>query len=642
MDSSVSPSDALSPEGFYSLYLGGLSIADDRRRRDACYVLLLTGRLGLRPEEIGHLHEDWIDWGRGEIQIPARDPCACRECWQHARKRKEHGDDRSLEEIVRSSCWEPPEGERAARTLVFGWSRRLAAALFGVLGQRPYLDADPVQIETLLQEAAENAWELEAETVSSAVMRATAAEFLATAGFGPRRLADLLVIDEATAGEFARVGGGELREYMYRSLGPDEAPDICSGDSQYRLVCDPTPFEREPFDPRTYDVRWRTQRDEATEPRGRNPRPPESPADSSFDPTRDLELREPAADSGSQLVSASLEDWVRRRESQRRQYAETGSSGTATEEENLEYSDWVTAPVRYSISTRFAGQGIENGRPTGGSVVLGQRELVFLSRDETGVADALRVPFSSIVDVVPGYVPSPLEGVFDETFGIAYHDNHGERKVLVCELPAQFSWEAQQTLFSSLLEGSEIIFANLSEGVTGADDIEPETRILTASSRTLKLEYPDSDRLPARIRLSTIVGIEETPMESEVGYEMGLTIHYLRVNANVVTVELRPTDDTEKKLLKRYLLEHHERQKQKARNASLSEDQLEVLDALHDAGQGRDLVAILDMNPSRVSSVVASLEEIGLVRDSRTGVALTGTGYLVTSGGSLLYEAADR
>jgi hypothetical protein len=639
MTPSVSPSDALSPEAFYSLYLGGLALESDRRRRDACYVLLSMGRLGLRPGELGHMHEDWIDWRRGEVNVPARDPCACRECWKRASRRQERGDDRSLEAIVRADCWSPPEGERAARSLPFGWSRRLAAALDGVLGERPYLDADRPQIEALLREAAENAWDLDPEAVSPATLRATAGEFLATAGFGPRRLADLLVVDEETAGEFARVGGGELREYMYRSLGPDRAPEICGGDSPYRLVCDPAPFDREPFDPREYDARWRDGRADDTDRRGRNPRQPAPPADSSFS-VSDLELEEPAADSGSELVSASLSDWVKRRESQRRQYAESGATG-ADGSPDAAYRDWVTAPVRYSVSTRFAGQGIESGRPTGGSVVLGQRELVFLSRDETGVADALRVDFDSVVDVVPGYVPGPLKGAFDETIGIARRDENGDRKVLVCELPDQFAWEAQQTIFASLLEGVETVFANLSSGTTDPEDIEPERRELTATSRTIKIEDPDTEALPMRIRLSTIVGIEEKPMTTEVGYEMGLTLHHLQVNANVAVVEVRPVEDNEMRFLKRYLMEHHKRQKRKARNASLSDDQLEVLDALLDAGPGRDLVAILDMNPSRVSNVVESLREVGLVRDSRTGVALTGTGYLVTSGGSLLYEASD-
>ena len=641
MASTPSPADALSPEGFYSLYLGGLTLESETRRRDACYVITLVGRLGLRPEEVTHLHEDWIDWERGEVQVPARDPCACRHCFAEARRRKEEtGTDRSVEEIVGETYWSPPDGASGARTIPFGWSRRLTAAIDGVLGEAPYLDTDVAGIEQILTEAAANAWELDTESITTDTLRASAAEFLATAGFGPRRLADLLALDEETSGEFARVGGGELREYLYRSLGPEAAPDICGEESQYRLVCDPTPFEREPFDPVRYDARWRAERAEAAEPRGRNPRPVEPPSGNTFDPA-DLDIREPSADSGSQLVSASLADWVRRRESQRDRYAETGSSGVGAGDQPVEYRDQVTSPVQVSVSTRFAGQGIENGRPTGGSIVLGQRELVLVSRDQTGVADTLRIPFDSIVDVAPGYVPGPLEDVFDETVGVAYHDNRDDRKIVVCELPRDIGWDFQQTLFTSLLDDVETVVANLSEGIDDISEIEPESRVLSTTERTLKLENPDSETLPVRIRLSTIVGIEEKPMETEVGYEMGLTLHHLRVNANVVTMEMRPTSEVEKQLLQRFLTEHHERQLAKARNASLSNEQREVLDALHDAGDGRDLVAIVDMNTSRVSKVVQSLKDLGLVRDSRTGVALTGTGYLVTSGGSLLFDRTD-
>lgn len=635
----LTPQAALSPEGFYSLYLGGLAIENETRRREACFVLLGLGRLGLRPTELTHLHDGWIDWARGEVHVPARDPCACSQCY--ARAREQTADtETEPESLLGEVFWSPPDGEAATRTIAFGWSQRLTAAMEAITGAEGYLDTDESGIEGLVETAAENAWELDPETVSVPALRATAATFLARAGFGPRRLAEVLVIEEATAGSFARVGGGELRNHLYRALPQADAPDICAGETAYRLVCDPDPFDREPFDPRTYDVQWRGKRAEKTSTSERNLRPTAPELPDSFDLETEG-IREPTGDSGPQLVSQSLADWVERRESQRTQYAETGSPGMAdAPDRSVAYRDQVTAPVEYSFSTRFAGQGIEQSRPTGGLVVLGQREFVFLSRDETGIADRLRIPFSAVVDVAPGYVPGPLKGLFDETIGIAYRDEHDERKVVVCELPDGQSWELQQTLFSLLIDDVPVLYANLSEG-DDPDAIEPERRRCSVSPRTLKIAGADAGVLAVRIQLSTIVGIEEKPMESEVGYEMGLTLHHLRLNANVVTAEIRAIDDRQQTFLKRYLTAHHERQKRKARNTSLSEEQRAVLDALQDAGDGRDLVAILDMNPSRVSNVVQSLKAAGLVRDSRTGVALTGTGYLVTSGGTLLYESTE-
>jgi len=639
MAPSLSPGEALSPEGFYSLYLGGLAIDSQQRRREACYIILGMGRLGLRVEELTHLHEGWIDWSRGELTVPERDPCACRACWRRAQRRHESGDERSVEEIIASEMWAPPEGERGARTLAFGWSRRLAAALDGIVAADGYLDADREEITGLIEEAAGNAWELEGE-ITPETLRATAGTFLATAGFGPRRLGDLLVVDEETAGEFARVGGGEVREHLYQTLKTEPAPEICGEDSPYRLVCDPTPFEREPFDPTGYNARWRSERAGDGGQRGRNPRPAAVPEGSDFDPIEAQQLREPAAASGPQLVNDTLSDWVARRESQREQYAQTGSPGTGGDA--ADYRDQVTAPVQFSLGTRFAGQDIESGRPSGGTVALGQREVVFVSRDETGVSDTLRVPLSSVVDIAPGYVPGPLEGIFDETVGIAYHDERDERRIVVCELPREVDWEFQQALFASLLVEVPAVVADFSQEPVDPSDVEPEQRVLTATSRTIKLDNPDdSTDLALRIRLATIVDVEETTMQSEVGYEMGLLVHYLQRNANVVAIEIRPTDDTDATILKRYLQTYHDRQLEAARNTSLTDEQLEVLDALHDAGEGRDLVAILDMNPSRVAGVVESLDDRNLVRDSRTGLALTGTGYLVASEGSLLYDGIE-
>ena len=641
MAPSLSPADALSPEGFYSLYLGGLAIESEQRRREACFVVLSMGRLGLRPRELLHLHEGWVDWSRGEVHVPARDPCACRACWQRARRRSEAGDDRPVEQIMAEDAWTPPGGEQAVRSLAFGWSRRLTAGLDGLLGEQEYFDAAEEAIAARIDEAAENAWELD-EEITPETLRATAGLFLTTAGFGARRIADLLVVDEETAGEFARVGGGEVRDHLYRTLQTEPAPSICDEDSRYRLVCDPSPFDREPFDPTRYNARWRADRAAKTDQQGRNPRPAVVPEGSSFDPLEQQPLREPSGASGPQLVTDSLSDWVARRESQREQYAETGSPATGQGGDAADYRDQVTAPVKFSVATRFAGQDIESGRPAGGTVALGQRELVFVARDQTGVSDALRVPLSAIVDVAPDYVPGPLEGIFDKTVGIAYHDQRDERRIIVCELPREITWEFQQELFASLLTGVETVVADFSRDVTDPEDVEPEHRILTATSRTIKLENPtDESGLALRVRLSTIVDVEETTMQSEVGYEMGLLVHYLQVNANVAAIEMRASDEAAQTLLKRYLQSYHDRQLDKARSASLTDEQLEVLDALHEVGEGRDLVAILDMNPSRVANVVDSLDGLGLVRDSRTGLSLTGTGYLVTSEGALLYDATE-
>lgn len=670
MSSSLSPSEALSPEGFYTLYLGGLGLTNVQQRFDTCYTLLMLGRLGLQPDEIAHLHEGWIQWERGEIHVPAHDPCGCSACWERARRRQQQGDDRRLPDIVASDCWLPP-GEGQSRRLAFGWSRRLTAAFHGMFADRPYFDVDRNALNVIIRTAARKS-ELEATTVSISALRATAVAFLATAGFGPRRLAELCAIDEETAGEFARVGGGEMRDHLYRVLADIDVPDICRDGTPYRLVCNPRQFDREPFDPTAYGPQWRAQRATQSSSRERNPRPVEPPADVSFDPEDRLDVTEPAGDSGPGVVAESLSEWVRQRDHQRgdptadETPAERGNDGTTerdraqqdesertrsatdtqedtasttqreageTDADSEEPADaatdprsQVTEPVEFSIDTRFAVTGFENARPTGGTVLLGQAEFLFLSQDASGIAGSRRVELDWIENVSPGYASEQLDRVFEDTVGIAYYDDDDERRIAVIELPSEVRWNAARKIFVRLLDGVPAVVTHRPKE-TGR---EPERRELDVEPEALTLVDPD-ERRSLTIRLSMLVDFEIEKMVSESGYERGLTIDHLQTGGDVVCSEVRPTNETKLKLLGQYLTQYHDRQRKRVDDADLGEAERDVLSGLYAADNQGDLFSILDKDPETLSAALDRLGRAGLIRDTNSGARLTGAGYLFAS-----------
>jgi len=665
MSSSLSPSEALSPEAFYRLYLGGLALENERERLDACYTLLLLGRLGLRPDELAHLHEGWIAWERGEIHVPAHDPCACSECWDRARTRQERGDDRHLPDIVASECWSPP-GEGQSRRLAFGWSQRLTATLDGVLSERPYFDVDRSSLELVIRTAARQSDGIEPTAVSISSLRASAVAFLATAGFGPRRLAELCAIDEETAGAFARVGGGEMGDHLYRVLGDVDAPNPCRDGTPYRVVCNPQQFDREPFDPTEYDPEWRAQRAAQSSSQERNPRPPEPPSDIPFDPAERLGVSEPAGDSGPGIVAESLSEWVRRRERQRgvpadettpahdreratdaeptdeqatdvqrveEQPTDTGEDSNASTERSEDQAvgadprSQVTEPVEFSVDTRFAVAGFENGRPTGGTVLLGQEELLCLSRDASGVSGSHRIELDWIANVSPGYTPEQLAGLFEDTIGIAFHDEDDERRVAVVELSPDVRWDAARTIFTRLLDGVPAVVAHRPKE-TGR---EPSRRQLAVESERLGFVEPVDGEPALTISLLLLVDFEVGKMRSEIGYERGLTIRHLRTGGDVVRTEARPTSEPKMRLLGQYLNQYHERQRQRVNDVDLSEDERDVLEGLYAADDQQDLFSILDKDSGTLSSALDRLEQIGLIQDTDSGARLTGAGYLFLS-----------
>lgn len=645
MSGDPEPDDALSPEAFYSLYLGGLAVESETQRRKLCYTLLLIGRLGLTPGELLHLHEAWVGWARGEMHVPAHDPCACAVCWEQARVRQRGGDGRAVEEIVTTDMWAPSEG--GERTLVFGWSKRLTAAIDSIIGTRPYIDADTEELRVLLDTAAENANGITPDAVSFRTLRASAIQLYAWAGFGPRRLADLFVIDEQTAGAFARVGGGELRNHLYRDL-DQELPSVCGENSEYRLVCEPTRLDREPFRPADYDPEWRAERSERSEKRARNPRPPDPPADNSFEPSEQLQPVEPAGDSGHGIVDRTLQEWITEQEVRREpaRHSDTAAGTAASSEEEAAtdvstttddtsdtegseatMSDMVTEPVEFSISTRFVSPEIGGGRPRGGITALGQHELLFLVRDETGAADSLLLSLDQITGLVADYVPEPLEGLFDNTAGISF-ERGGNEQIVVCELSPEIQAKFITTVFCRILSGIEVVVTHPSHIGGNQTDESPTTQILDAHPRKVTITDPEDDDAEIRIRLVDIVYLEEDKLTHGSSYQECLSVWHLQNDGPVITTEIRPLQEQFFGVFEQYLKRDYDRRKMEAAEITLSPEETELLEAMRESEEGRDLITMLDKSPAELSNILNSLEHKALVEQGDTGVRLTGKGYL--------------
>lgn len=316
----------LDPAGFYSLYRGALAAESLERRLQRCYVVLLAGRLGLRPGEILHCHEGWIDWGRGEITVPALDPCACAECWSGARARQVTGDERSIPEILRSDQWSP--GSTAGtRTVAFGWSERITAVLASVFDYIEVLDCDRGELAAIVTEAAEAAEGIDPHGLTPSVLRATGGRFLGEVGFDATSVQRILGLPEREPAEAYVAAGGQrpsaatYRAFDRAAVGPDVPP--ADPARKFPVACDPAPFSREPFTPTDWGVEGRRERaEQSTGRQVRNPREPVVPEGIEYDPGAHR-LSGQADDDGGQFSTtagsevpnvAALDDWIDRRD----------------------------------------------------------------------------------------------------------------------------------------------------------------------------------------------------------------------------------------------------------------------------------------------------------------------------------------
>jgi integrase len=88
---------ALDDREFELFVEGARRIDCDLRSLESQFLAFVGGRLGLRPGEICHMEDDWINWRRRMIEIPLHEPCdkgkdggICGYCRQNAEQRVEY------------------------------------------------------------------------------------------------------------------------------------------------------------------------------------------------------------------------------------------------------------------------------------------------------------------------------------------------------------------------------------------------------------------------------------------------------------------------------------------------------------------------------------------------------------------------
>jgi integrase len=120
--------DAVSEPVFDDL-LEAASTLEGQTGREARFVLVAAGELGLRAGEIAHITENWVDWTEDLIHIPNHDRCdqgrdggLCGYCRKRARESAKHNDGLTLAE-AEARRWEPKTAT-SARAVPFGHSER--------------------------------------------------------------------------------------------------------------------------------------------------------------------------------------------------------------------------------------------------------------------------------------------------------------------------------------------------------------------------------------------------------------------------------------------------------------------------------------------------------------------------------------
>ncbi|MFB6201984.1 MAG: tyrosine-type recombinase/integrase [Halorhabdus sp.] len=293
--------DALEVRTFLRLFLGALAIEDEQQRIRTVLIVLCAGRLGLRANEIQHLHEDWIDWKQGIIRVPAHDPCFCKWCFDAAvgkvatekeiPKSEVSRDDPAVLEYVYENQYEP-KPNASARVVPFGWSKRITAWLLRFFQENEFVDVTQEQMRNDTRKAARLAEGVDPSDLTPHPLRATGATFYADAGLLSKPLRDLMGWSDRTeARRYVRGSGRQLTSEVYELFGRGEwAPEAIpeDPDEKFPVACDPRPFTAEiDVDPSEGNPEARRERAEELADQEEpvyNPRRERRPDDIPYDP----------------------------------------------------------------------------------------------------------------------------------------------------------------------------------------------------------------------------------------------------------------------------------------------------------------------------------------------------------------------
>lgn len=295
--------DALEVRTFLRLFLGALAIEDEQQRIRTVMIVLCAGRLGLRANEIQHMHEGWIDWEQGVIRVPAHDPCFCKWCLDAAvgkvatakeiPESEVSRDDPAVLEYVYENQYEP-KPNASARVVPFGWSKRITAWLLRFFRENEFVNVTQQQMRDDVRKAASLAEGVDPSNLTPHPLRATGATFYADAGLLSKPLRDLMGWSDRTeARRYVRGSGRQLTSEVYELFGKEEwAPEAVPEDpgEKFPVACDPRPFAAEiDVDPREGGPEARRERAEELADQEEplyNPRRERRPDDVPYDPVR--------------------------------------------------------------------------------------------------------------------------------------------------------------------------------------------------------------------------------------------------------------------------------------------------------------------------------------------------------------------
>jgi len=216
-----SKEDALRDRQYQLLFEGARKLPDERAK-EARFLILVAGRLGLRAGEIAHMRGSWIDWRRQMIVVPPYEPCTkgesggiCGYCRAQASQMVSADPDLSTKD-AEARMWSP-KTEASAREVPFGHDPRALLAIERFFDAHDAWPFSRAVVNRRVTAAAEQADEIDPTTCYPHALRATAATTMAARGLDMLPLQSMMGWAKlSTAKHYIASSGENTARALYR------------------------------------------------------------------------------------------------------------------------------------------------------------------------------------------------------------------------------------------------------------------------------------------------------------------------------------------------------------------------------------------------------------------------------------------
>ena len=280
----------------------------------------------------------------------------------------------------------------------------------------------------------------------------------------------------------------------------------------------------------------------------------------------------------------------------------------------------MSTTVIADFTAHVAGGG-QYTEPERCRVLLNRRTLVLATTD-----DRLTVPLSDVFDVAVGRAPADVEAFFDDAVTVAYRGLDRRRSVSV-QAPAGTIDRFVGVLFGALLNGTAALFrspARVGGRVTDEPTREGTVRVTREALRV------DGEDRTLEIDVSSVVGFAHEPRTLGGVERPVVSVRHVDGH-DAVTSEVALPSGRKLNVLGRHLRQVYTDATADLDRVSLDGTETEALVALYTSGPDVNLARVLGVESSRVTMLLGSLTEKGLLVDGPEGPRFTNRGHVVVS-----------